>query len=494
MTVEFVNCGIGKDGRVLLPNISWNPGETGNWLITGGNGSGKTVLMGAVAGFFDVEPRAGGSYRNTAFGSIASVSFESAAALIEEERRRDDSDFVEGGVDIGRTARQYICEVLNSESLGDGSVLESHPAVSVCGISKVLDRGLKYLSTGEIRKTVLCRALLSKPAILVLDEPFAGLDVEAKEELSRFLEQNLSPIRLFIVLDRYELVPSTVTNVLELDALSVSFCGTREEYEKIRETRAKKRTDDSQNGTPLPEIPETARADDEILVDMRNVTVEWSERKILDNLSWTLKKGEHWLIRGPNGSGKTTLLELITGDNPQVFRNDVRLFGSPRGSGETIWELKEKMGIVSHRLHTEYRSVGDYSLENVVLSGLFDSIGVYRQAGDEERKLARKWLSLAGFEDKTGARFSDISYGEQRAVLIIRAAIKRPPLLILDEPCHGLDDEHRRMILALLDKIGKSGSSTLLHVTHDPSEILPCERHVLELRPGEKPMYAILSR
>jgi len=225
---------------------------------------------------------------------------------------------------------------------------------------------------------------------------------------------------------------------------------------------------------------------------MRDVTVEWSDRKVLDGLSWTLRRGEHWLIRGPNGSGKTTFLELITGDNPQVYRNDVRLFGTRRGSGETIWEIKEKLGIVSYRLHTEYRALGEYSLETVLLSGLHDSIGLYQQCGEEERLLAVQWLALAGFSGKERVPFRELSYGEQRAVLIARAAIKGPAILILDEPCHGLDAAHRTRVLSLLEAIAARGTTTLLHVTHDPTEALPCERNVLELRPGEEPMYRVV--
>jgi molybdate transport system ATP-binding protein len=227
---------------------------------------------------------------------------------------------------------------------------------------------------------------------------------------------------------------------------------------------------------------------------MNNVTVAWSDHVVLDRLSWTLHAGEHWLIRGPNGSGKTTLLELITGDNPQVFNNDVRLFGLRRGSGETIWELKEKMGIVTYRLHTEYRSLGDLPLTTVLVSGLHDSIGMYEQSGEEELSLAEKWLALVGFAGRGKVLFRDLSYGEQRAILIARGAIKQPPILILDEPCHGLDPFHRERILSLLQKIAEHGDSTILHVTHDETEVLPCEKHILELRPGQNPMYALLER
>jgi molybdate transport system ATP-binding protein len=231
----------------------------------------------------------------------------------------------------------------------------------------------------------------------------------------------------------------------------------------------------------------------ENLIEFKNVNVGWDDHKVLVDLNWMLKKGEHWLIRGPNGSGKTTMLELITGDNMQVFREDIKLFGKRRGTGESIWDIKRQLGIVSYRLHVEYRMVGGTTLENVIVSGFKDSIGLYEKASDFEKATADQWLKLAGFNGRENESFSSLSYGEQRAVLILRAAVKRPRILILDEPCHGLDENYRQKVLDLIETVASTGTTTILHVTHDPSEVRPCEKHVLELHPGETPMYKILS-
>ena len=213
------------------------------------------------------------------------------------------------------------------------------------------------------------------------------------------------------------------------------------------------------------------------LVEMNDVVVQWGEKRVLDRLSWRVRAGEHWLIRGPNGSGKTTLLELITGDNPQVFCNDVRLFGLRRGSGESVWDIKARLGIVSYRLHIQYRAMNGLAVEEVLVSGLRDSIGLYEPAGETELGLARTWMRLCGIETLAGAAFGTLSYGEQRAgPHRPRAAVKGPALLILDEPCHGLDEEHRDRILGILELVAERGTSTLLHVTHDPTEVLACER------------------
>jgi len=501
------HCDIAKNGEAILRDISWNYGEREHWLVTGPNGAGKSVFAAALAGKFEIVPRDTGKF-TTLEGTAALVSFETAADLIEEERRRDDSDFVEGGVDPGRTPRKLILETLPSADSGSypaGDALDRHPAVSLFGIEPILDRGLKYLSTGEIRRTLLAAALAARPSLLILDEPYEGLDAASRARLLEFLSTNLADTRLVLVMDRPEGVPTSVTRVLELENRKIAFEGPFEEYRARCEKKYASANGDVSRETDIEAllrgatdladatVPPAARSDCEVLVEMRDVTVEWSDRKVLDGLSWTLRRGEHWLIRGPNGSGKTTFLELITGDNPQVYRNDVRLFGKRRGSGETIWEIKEKLGIVSYRLHTEYRALGEYSLETVLLSGLHDSIGLYQQCGEEERLLAVQWLALAGFSGKERVPFRELSYGEQRAVLIARAAIKGPAILILDEPCHGLDAAHRTHVLSLLEAIAARGTTTLLHVTHDPTEVLPCEKNVLELRPGEKPMYRVVS-
>lgn len=482
--------------KTILYGITWTLHRGASWLLTGGNGSGKSALAASLAGQLDILQQGSNTVPETAIPRTALASFEEAARLICEERDHDDSDFVEGGVDPGRTP----ADLLQIERP------EQHPVVIQCGITKILHRGLKYLSTGEIRRTILAKTLASPAEILILDEPFDGLDTRTREELARIIEEIAADTArtLIIVQDREAGIPEAVSRVLSLEHGTVDFMGSRTEFREhsaaqrataVRWNAAAQQSAGSPPTTDLPEGRQFEESGDTLtpLVEMNNVTVAWSGNRVLDGLSWTLYPGEHWLIRGPNGSGKTTFLELITGDNPLVFKNDVRLFGRRRGSGETIWEIKARLGIVSWRLHQEYRMTADLDLEGVLLSGLHDSIGLYEKRTDEQRRLAAKWLSLADLTEKRTASFSSLSYGQQRAVLILRAAIKRPPVLILDEPCHGLDTEHRNFVLSLLEKIAATGTSTLLHVTHDPEEVLPCEKHILELCPDESPMWKIVT-
>lgn len=524
--ITLKNCRIEDSKSVKLENINWtfNTGEA--WLVIGANGSGKANFLKALAGELKIIPDskfADSLYSNFFEQNIEIVSLEKAASLIEEERQNDESEFVEGGVDIGRTGRIFLAEAICKRKLKRGEPLpdealrlETFPQIKLCGIEKILDRGLKYMSTGEIRRTLLARSLLSGKKLLILNDPFAGLDAESRKILLEFFntvankqlkDDDYSDFpRIILGMERYHEIPAAINNVLEFSENKISFCGSKNDYEKIlqnrnqqnEKTRQKDRQEFENSVEKIKQetfVLHTVQENQkETLVEMNNVNVGWGDNRVLIDLNWKLNQGEHWLIRGPNGSGKTTFLELITGDNMQVFSNDIKLFGKRRGSGETIWDIKRKLGIVSYRLHVEYRMVGSTTLENVIISGFRDSIGLYEAATDVEKDAAKKWLSLGGFENREKESFSSISYGEQRAILILRAAVKCPPILILDEPCHGLDENYRQKILDLIEIIAQSGTTTLLHVTHDPSEVLPCEKNILEFYPKKSPMYKIICR
>jgi molybdate transport system ATP-binding protein len=190
---------------------------------------------------------------------------------------------------------------------------------------------------------------------------------------------------------------------------------------------------------------------------------------------------ENWMISGANGSGKTTLLNLITGDNTQAYRNGIVLFGQQKGSGESIWDIKRRIGHISTAFQRNYRVGG--RVINVVLSGFYDSIGLYATPTRKQQQQAQRWLQLIKLEHKAGAPFQRLSFGEQRLVLLARAMIKTPELLILDEPCQGLDEDNRRAILQAIDQIGTRRLSQILYVTHHPEDELSCINRHLKLMP-----------
>ena len=511
--ITIQNCRIENSRTVLVPELSWKMNEGQVWLVTGANGGGKADFLNALEGSLKIIPNTEGLYSNIFSDSVELVSLERAARLIQEERENDESDYLEGGVDHGRTGRLFIAQALNPQIKKGGQLpdnlnyLDNDPAIKLCGIEKILDRGLKYMSTGEIRRTLLARALLSGKKLLILSDPFAGLDIQSRTILLDFFDSiakrsGSAQPNIILGMERWHEIPDAITHVLEFTDKKISFCGPRSDYEQllaerktVKEAENQKAKQDLQEG--FAELTQTAdnnnAAPQDYLVEMHNVNVGWDDHKVLRNLNWSLKRGEHWLVRGPNGSGKTTFLELITGDNMQVFSNDICIFGNRRGSGETIWDIKKRLGIVSYRLHVEYRMLGGTSLLAVIVSGFRDSIGLYGAPTDMEIAAAKKWLALGGFAGRESENFGNLSYGEQRAILILRSAVKTPEILILDEPCHGLDEQYRSKILHLMDLIGKGGTTTMLHVTHDPSEVLPCEKHILELHPDQEPMYSIIE-
>ena len=554
--ISIKNCRIENSRAAVIPRLDWTFEEGQAWLVIGPNGGGKADFVNALSGMKDLkivandggsQPAGGenhlpGAGFTSVFGdSVEIVSLERAARLIEEERLNDESEFVEGGVDIGRTGRVFIAEGIcgtikkNAPLPEETKRLESYPAIKLCGIEKILDRGLKYMSTGEIRRTLLARALISGKKLLILSDPFAGLDIQSRTILLDFFNTITKKQLPHVILgmERWHEIPDAITHVLEFKDKKITFCGPRADYEKLMAERAaenNQKNDDAkarlsedftQTLAETSVLREASPADERVaanvssrpadqaeasesasrvsenktpLIEMNHVNVGWDDHRVLIDLNWRLMPGQHWLIQGSNGSGKTTFLELITGDNMQVFCNDVRLFGARRGSGESIWDIKKQLGIVSYRLHVEYRMVGGTSLLNVIVSGFRDSIGLYGAATDVEAAAAKKWLKLGGFEGREDESFASLSYGEQRAILILRSAVKTPKVLILDEPCHGLDESYREKILHLLELIGEGGTTTMLHVTHDPSEVLACEHHVLQLCPDQNPMYKIVER
>ncbi len=530
--IKINNCSIKNTKQTLIENFSWTMQKNQAWLVIGPNGGGKAHFVKALTGDLEISPNPNESeenlsiYSNVLSDSVEVVSLERAAELIEEERNLDESEYIDGGVDIGRTGRIFIAEGIvgkikkGSELPEIAKKIEAFPAVKLCGVEKILDRGIKYMSTGEIRRTLLARALISGKKLLILSDPFAGLDVESRKilldffntitskQLSKNFENSGFPY-VILCMERYCEIPEAITDVLEFTSGKISFCGKKTEFEKILQERNEKNAllrDENkksfanelenikkESSIIIEETEKNPQNELIPLIEMKNVNVGWEEKQVLKNLNWTLYKNQHWLIQGPNGCGKTTFLELITGDNRQVFCNDIKIFGAPRGSGETIWDIKKKLGIVSYRLHVEYRMLKNVSLKEVIISGFHDSIGLYEKVSDVELNAAKKWLKLAGFENRENENFSALSYGEQRAILILRAAVKSPEILILDEPCHGLDDNFRQKILDLLELIAESGTTTLLHVTHERSEVLKCEKYILEFHPGEEPMYKIIQ-
>jgi molybdate transport system ATP-binding protein len=346
----------------------------------------------------------------------------------------------------------------------------------------MLQRAFRALSTGETKKLLLAKAILSQPELLILDEPWDGLDKQACVDFNVLLLDISTQTTLILVLNRLSEVPIFCQQLVLMQSGSIQWQtqvtdDLTEQLIHISQLQHMQQQDlvlpakDTDSFAPHPLDTHAA------LVKITQAKVNYADNIVFRNLNWTIQPQQHWQVTGPNGSGKTCLLNLITGDHPQCYVNDIYVFGYQRGSGESIWQIKQYIGYLSNAFHLDYRV--NCSLLHVVLSGFYDSIGMYQQATKNQMALAHQWLALMGIENQTATPFQELSFGDQRLVLIARAMVKHPALLILDEPCNGLDDINRLKVLALIDILAREGRTTLLYVNHHQEDVIPSIKHHL---------------
>jgi len=457
-----------------LEGITLSIGICEHWAIVGANGSGKSALGRLLCGALKVSS---GSFRVPE--KTGYVSFEKVNEILEIERYNDDSDFLDYQ-DPGTSAREFI---LADQAAGAGRLLE---LARDLGCADILERGIKFLSTGEMRKVLICRALMQEPELLVLDEPFDGLDLQSAAALRSLIGGCAGKgIRIVLLLNRFSEILPEITHLAYVKDCRILMSG---EKEVLLGSEALLRLHAFHYTLParLPEVDGSAHLPplpaETPLIVMKDVLVRYGEKCVLNRLSWTVRRHEHWKISGPNGSGKSTLLSLVSGDNPQAYANDISLFGVRKGSGESVWDIKKRIGLVSTAFQQDYR-VG-VTAKIAVISGFFDSIGVYGDYSRKQQEIALQWLEMLHMEKHLDTPFRALSYGEQRMVLLARAMVKQPDLLILDEPCQGLDDVNREMVLKLVDHLGRTGATQLLYVTHHPEDHIPCLTNSMELVPA----------
>jgi molybdate transport system ATP-binding protein len=425
------------------------------WCLIGTTGSGKSQL----ANIFQQPEKMTFKYRRFELPpSCLCVGLEAQQVQFEAELYNDDTDFT-GQIDHGHTG----LELLQQTGADSAAIWR---VVGQFNIEYLMEKGFRVLSSGETRKLLIVRALLAKPDLLILDEPFEGLDRVSSQSLADFLVDLKEQQALIMFVSQLQDVQKWHTHIGVLHKGRLLAQG---EKNRIMNNDSIQTLFHFDSGKLL-ELPPTLNAPvtfDPIL-HMRNCKVRYDEVIQFQNLNWVLRPGEHTVISGPNGSGKSTLMQLITGDHPQCYNNDLTVFGYQRGSGESIWDIKKHIGIVSGSLHQDYRVPGNAL--TVVASGLYDSIGLYRTVSKKEKRISRQWLAFLGMEKKANIAFRQLSWGEQRLVLIARGLIKYPSLLILDEPTLGLDDQNRLMILACLERIAGMGVSTMLFISHRQDE------------------------
>lgn len=457
----------------MLRNLTWTL-ETGqHWAILGENGSGKSTFLEALAGKM---PVVGGVFEHLVGPLREAVELLpkdfSFDRIVASSAQFYQQRFNAHAAETAPTVREVLQGQLRPVGTMDAASVTIPPprydeawlaeVADLVQILPLLDRRLTSLSNGETRRTLLARSLLKRPKILLLDNPFAGLDVASRARLHDTLNRISRTVTLVLVTTPDE-IPACVTNVFTIHAGSSVASGTAPRTE------------------PRQVFPEPI-ADFNHALRMRDVSVRYGEVEVLKKINWEVARGEKWAVLGPNGSGKSTLLSLLTADNPQGYANDYELFDRKRGSGESIWEIKAKIGFVSPELHLYFPR--ETPVWKVVASGLFDTAGLFRRLSEEQAGRVEAMLDFLEIKALREKRLGQLSSGHQRWALLARALVKNPPLLILDEPGQGLDPAHVARFRDLVDDLCRDSGRTLLYVSHYPAEIPRCVTQVLRLKAG----------
>ena len=430
--------------------------------IVGPNGSGKTMLVNTLIGRYpllmnEVRYDFGDANGRMAYENIHYIAFRDSYGDYDPhyyyQQRWNSQD-----VEQSPTVSDALIGAEGNEEL-----------FREFAIDVLMDKQLVMLSSGELRRLQIVKALLMQPRVLIMDNPFIGLDDAMRNQLKHLLLQLIDKrgLQLILVLSREDEIPDFITHIVPVSDKMVG--------EKVCYIAPEKQATETCH---VNEVLDTT-SDADVVIDFRDVTLRYGTRTIFENLNWTVCQGERWALMGRNGSGKSALLSLVCADNPQSYACDISLFGRRRGTGESIWDIKRRIGYVSPEMHRAY--LKDLPAIEIVASGLHDSIGLYVRPRPEQMGVCKEWMRVFGIEELVDRTFLTLSSGEQRLVLLARAFVKDPELLILDEPLHGLDTQRREKVKNIINEFGLRPGKTLVMVTHYPEELPACITHYKQL-------------
>ncbi|RGM47617.1 MULTISPECIES: ATP-binding cassette domain-containing protein [Bacteroides] len=435
--------------------------------IVGPNGSGKSLLVDMLTGkyplregelAYDFSP----STTKTVYDNIKYIAFRDTYGSVDANyyyqqrwNTHDQEDTPE------------VCDLLGEVK---NDVL-TQQLFELFRIEPMLDKKIILLSSGELRKFQLAKTLLTAPRILIMDNPFIGLDASTRELLFNLLNglAHMDSLQIILILSMMDDIPSFITHVVPVDNMIVGEKMEREMYMQAFHMQdfVAPMENLQQRILDLP-YGNTSYTSEEV-IKLNKVSIRYDDRTILKELDWTILRGEKWALSGENGAGKSTLLSLVCADNPQSYACDISLFGRKRGTGESIWEIKKHIGYVSPEMHRAY--LKNLPAIEIVASGLHDSIGLYKRPREEQMAVCEWWMDIFGISALRDKPFLQLSSGEQRLALLARAFVKDPELLILDEPLHGLDTYNRRRVKKIIEAFCYRRDKTMIMVTHYENEL-----------------------
>ncbi|MCR9504913.1 molybdate ABC transporter ATP-binding protein ModF [Vibrio alginolyticus] len=467
MTIHFRQLAAKRNTTHLFID-DWKINTQQSWGIFSADGDIGSLLGDLICD--EMSPNSGEIELNGL--SVAQVSLSEQQRLLERELEKDDTDFLDR-IDQGSTVYSLILEQSQDTNL-------TEQLVNDLDLSHLRDSGFRVLSTGETRRVMLARALATQPDLVLLDNPFTGLDIAHRAALARYLHSLSQNVQLLITFSRESDMPEWINSIALFSAGKLDSTMDKSSWDNhpiIGQIKSQSKQQSEEMMSLIRQHQHSTPFNNPIF-ELKNGTVEYTDKKIFTDLNWRIDKGQHWQVKGPNGCGKSTLLGLIFGDHPQCYSNDIDIFGTKRGTGETIWEIKQHIGMVSSALHLQYR-VNCSALE-VILSGFYDSIGLYNQPTRKEMDIANEWLDILHMNQYKKTSFKQLEYGQQRLLLIARAIVKQPTLLILDEPYQGLDFLGRRLVKNTLELIARENLSQLLYVSHYQEDRLDSIKNELE--------------
>lgn len=449
--------------------LFWKMADGESWAVIGPNGAGKTLFSDTFQG--NVALREGsvrhtGSDGKTVCGGVVSLVFRDIYSMagvrsMYSQQRWNSRDAEES---------PFAISLLD----GCGGELFSEYA-DLLGLDSLTGKRVVSLSSGELRKLLIIRALMREPRVIVLDNPFIGLDAASRQSLDEMLAalKDRKGLQTVLVLSQTKDIPVWTDKIQPVCRLDLLPPMTREAFMSDPGVRNRLFGSGEEGPSGRLALPLPVKAGDyRNVLEMHDVRVRYGGKSILDGVDWTVRKGERWALLGRNGSGKSTLLSLVCGDNPQAYSNDIALFDRRRGTGESIWDIKRRIGYLSPDTHTYYME--DIPCLKVVASGFHDSVGLFRECTESQYAAARAWLEIFRAEHLADRSFLRISYGEQRLVLLARAFVKSPELLILDEPLHGLDAGRKILAGKIIESYCRNPEVTLIYVSHYEDEIPGC--------------------
>jgi molybdate transport system ATP-binding protein len=468
----------------VLDDVSFELRAGERWALVGPNGAGKTMLLKLLRG--DVWPTPGMGeqriYRLAGEASEQPAWLKHLIAYVGPERQ---DKYVRYGWNL------TVAEVVATGVVDEDIPLTKPSAAQRARVARVMRRfglwGLRRrrlltLSYGQRRLALVARAFASDARVLLLDEVFNGLDASVRDKLRRALERARGGRAWVLTSHRPRELPRSVTHVARIDGGRIVLQGpkleTRGSGQRVKPSFAVARLPARTRKRILPG-PGPARRSAVPFITIRNATLYRDYRPVIRNLDWTIARGEHWAVLGANGSGKSTLLSFLHGDLHAALGGEIRRAGHVRGA--RIEEWKRRVGWLSPELQADHYLAR--SLEEIVISGRYGSVGLNEAPTRSDRTHARRWLRFFGIEHLRARGPRQVSYGQMRLALIARAMVNDPELLLLDEPCAGLDADVRSAVLALIEQLARDGAQVVMAV-HDREDIVPAVSKVLRIGQG----------